>query len=195
MTLEIEKIHQYHNFSPDFISKQSRECILVTGKADNDTVDLAIYSINWPLCYNGNLTAKPKQASLANFDPCSDYYVYAYFNSPEVQEAMHANVTKLNHDWEACIDVLGGWKDSPPTLIPLPQELMANGLTVGGHSQVYQGYLTFVTLRGSEHEAAAHQPERSLSMIKHFLSGTPLPKGSSFQRPFAVVGLQKCTKL
>lgn len=36
------------------------------------------------------------------FDQCSDYYVYAYLNRPEVQKALHANVTKLNYDWEPC---------------------------------------------------------------------------------------------
>ncbi|KAF2321093.1 hypothetical protein GH714_033821 [Hevea brasiliensis] len=215
----MQKIHQYCNFSPDFVSKQSRECNLASGKADDDTAHIDIYNIYWPLCHNGNLTAKPKQASLAYFDPCSDYYVHAYFNTPEVQEAMHANVTKLNHDWEPCSDILGSWKDSPSTVIPLLQEFMANGLRVwiysgdtdgmvpvtstqysiakmklptktewypwylngevGGYSQVYQGDLTFVTVRGAGHQVPSYQPDRSLSMIKHFLSGNPLPKGSS----------------
>ena len=35
-------------------------------------------------------------------DPCSDSYVYAYLNNPEVQKALHANVTKLSHDWQPC---------------------------------------------------------------------------------------------
>ncbi|KAF2321105.1 hypothetical protein GH714_033889 [Hevea brasiliensis] len=155
----VQKIHQYCNFSPDFVSKQSRECNLASGKADHDTADIDIYNIYWPLCHNGNLTAKPKQAR----------------------------------------DILGSWKDSPSTVIPLLQEFMANGLRVwiysgdtdgrvGGYSQVYQGDLTFVTVRGAGHQVPSYQPERSLSMIKHFLSGNPLPKGSSSQRPFATVG-------
>ena len=39
---------------------------------------------------------------LLDFDPCSDYYVHAYMNTPEVQKALHANVTKLSYDWESC---------------------------------------------------------------------------------------------
>ena len=37
-----------------------------------------------------------------NFDPCSDYYVNAYLNDPDVQKALHANVTRLDHPWNAC---------------------------------------------------------------------------------------------
>jgi serine carboxypeptidase-like clade II len=37
-----------------------------------------------------------------NFDPCSDYYVEAYLNDPDVQRALHANVTRLDHPWSAC---------------------------------------------------------------------------------------------
>lgn len=64
------------------------------------------------------------------YEPCSDYYVYAYLNRPEVQEALHANVTKLKHDWQPCSDVITEWGDSPSTIIPLLQEFMANGLRV-----------------------------------------------------------------
>ncbi|KAF2321104.1 hypothetical protein GH714_033884 [Hevea brasiliensis] len=118
-----------HFITTNFHGMTSRECNLASGKADHDTADIDIYNIYWPLCHNGNLTAKPKQASLAYFDPCSDYYA-CLFHTPEVQEAMHANVTKLNHDWEPCSDILDSWKDSPSTVIPLLQEFMANGLRV-----------------------------------------------------------------
>jgi serine carboxypeptidase-like clade 2 len=64
------------------------------------------------------------------FDPCSDYYVYAYLNRPDVQEALHANVTRLTHDWEPCSAIIQTWQDSPLTIIPLLQEFMANGLSV-----------------------------------------------------------------
>jgi serine carboxypeptidase-like clade 2 len=65
------------------------------------------------------------------FDPCSDNYVYAYMNRPEVQEALHANVTKLTHDWQSCSDVLNFTGIDPPsTIIPLLREFMANALRV-----------------------------------------------------------------
>jgi serine carboxypeptidase-like clade 2 len=56
--------------------------------------------------------------------------MYVYLNRPDVQEALHANVTKLTHDWEQCSDVIIDWKDSTSTIIPLLREFMANGLRV-----------------------------------------------------------------
>jgi len=68
---------------------------------------------------------------IKNFDPCSEEYLHAYLNRKDVQEALHANVTKLDHDWEACGDgVIEKWGDSPKTIVPLLQEFMANGLRV-----------------------------------------------------------------
>lgn len=37
-----------------------------------------------------------------NFDPCSGVYIKAYLNDPDVQKALHANVTKLDHPWSGC---------------------------------------------------------------------------------------------
>ncbi|EEF44557.1 serine carboxypeptidase-like 40 [Ricinus communis] len=210
----ISSIKKHCDFSPN-ATTQSDECNSATYQASKDTAFLDIYNIYAPLCTSQNTTAKPKKASLAEFDPCSDYYVYAYLNLPEVQEAMHANITKLEHDWEPCSDVIKNWLDSPATIIPLLQEFMANGLRVwifsgdtdgrvpvtstqysinemklpiktewhpwylkgevGGYTQVYKGDLTFATVRGAGHQVPSYKPLRALSLIKHFLDGTPLP--------------------
>lgn len=67
---------------------------------------------------------------ILKFDPCSDYYAYGYLNRPDVQEALHANVTKLTHDWQPCSDVITHWGDSSSTVLPLIHEFMDNGLRV-----------------------------------------------------------------
>ncbi|KAL6963223.1 hypothetical protein U1Q18_022753 [Sarracenia purpurea var. burkii] len=202
------------DFSPNATS-QSDQCETAHSQVRIDIADIDIYNIYAPLCHSPNLTALPnKEASVLNFDPCSDYYVYAYLNTPEVQEALHANVTKLSYDWEPCSDVIQTWEDSPSTIIPLLQEFMENGIRVwvfsgdvdgrvpvtgtkysintmklsvktawhawyldeevGGYTQVYNN-LTFATVRGAGHEVPSYKPARALSLIKHFLSGTPLP--------------------
>ncbi|XWS32493.1 hypothetical protein CRYUN_Cryun23aG0163200 [Craigia yunnanensis] len=214
------RIHKYCNFASENNSESSSECNAATDEADRDTYYVDIYDIYAPLCHNSSLTVRPKEPSVMNFDPCSDYYVYAYLNRVDVQEAIHANVTKLDHDWEPCSDIIRKWGDSPSTIIPLLRELMANGLRVwifsgdtdgripvtstkysinkmklpvktkwhpwyldgevGGYTQVYKGDLTFATVRGAGHQVPSFQPKRALSLIKHFLAGTPLPDTSKY---------------
>ncbi|KAL2514582.1 Serine carboxypeptidase-like 40 [Forsythia ovata] len=49
---------------------------------------------------------------------------------------------------------------------------------VGGYTQVYEGNLTFATVRGAGHQVPSYQPVRALSLIMHFLGGTELPNTS-----------------
>ncbi|KDP43592.1 hypothetical protein JCGZ_16879 [Jatropha curcas] len=113
-----------------YINHPSKECRAATEKADKYSQAIDIYNIYAPLCFDENITAHPKKASLDNFDPCSDYYVHAYFNRADVQEALHANVTKLDHDWEPCSDIIDRWTDSPSTILPLLKEFMENGVRI-----------------------------------------------------------------
>ncbi|XP_028080431.1 serine carboxypeptidase-like 40 [Camellia sinensis] len=212
------EIQKYCDFSPN-ATTQSNECDTATTEAVKDIANIDIYNIYAPLCTSFNITPFPKKATVLNFDPCSDYYVYAYLNRADVQEALHANVTKLSYDWEPCSLVIRRWEDSPSTIIPLLQELMANGLRVwvfsgdidgripvtstkysinkmklhlktpwhpwylngevGGYTEVYKGDLTFATVRGAGHQVPSYQPARALSLIMHFLAGTPLPNSTT----------------
>ncbi|TXG54526.1 hypothetical protein EZV62_019782 [Acer yangbiense] len=207
------EVRKHCDFSPN--ASTSKLCDAITDEIYKIISYLDIYSIYAPLCFNTNLTSRPKKAFIMNFDPCSDNYVYAYLNRPEVQAAMHANVTKLDHDWEPCSDVITNWNDSPSTIIPLLEEFMSNGIRVwvfsgdtdgrvpvtstkysinkmkldvktawhawylggevGGFTQVYKGDLTFATVRGAGHQVPSYQPKRALSLIWHFLGGSPLP--------------------
>ncbi|KAI3744026.1 hypothetical protein L1987_57098 [Smallanthus sonchifolius] len=124
-----DQIRKQCDFSPN-VTKQTDECNKVTDHVDRDLDDhIDIYNIYAPLCLNQNLTSSPKRMSDV-IDPCSEYYTHAYMNHEDVQEAIHANVTKLDHDWEACSDIIQHWLDSPSTIIPLLREFMANNLLV-----------------------------------------------------------------
>ncbi len=46
---------------------------------------------------------------------------------------------------------------------------------VGGFTEVYEGDITFATVRASGHLVPTYQPARALTLIKNFLDGTPLP--------------------
>lgn len=122
-------IRKYCNFSSNAVT-QPDKCIDATMDANYNFEVLDIYNIYAPLCFDRNLTIKPKKTSWQNIDPCSDYYTYAYMNRRDVQDALHANVTKLEHDWEPCSDILKGWQDSASTVIPLLKEFMKYKLRV-----------------------------------------------------------------
>lgn len=36
------------------------------------------------------------------YDPCTERYSETYFNHPEVQKALHANVTGVSYPWKTC---------------------------------------------------------------------------------------------
>ncbi|XP_061352666.1 serine carboxypeptidase-like 40 [Gastrolobium bilobum] len=204
------------NKACDFSShnETSSECKAASDELDRDLAFIDLYNIYAPQCKNFNLTAQPKKNSIV-IDPCSEYYVYAYLNREDVQEALHANVTKLKYDWEPCSNVITKWVDAPSTVLPLLHEFLNNSLRVwifsgdidgrvpvtstkysinkmklpikttwypwlaygevGGYTQVYEGGLTFATVRGAGHQVPSYQPARALSLIKYFLDGSPLP--------------------
>ncbi|KAH6814366.1 serine carboxypeptidase-like 40 [Perilla frutescens var. frutescens] len=119
-----------------------------------------------------------------NIDPCIDEYVHTYLNRPEVQEALHANLTKIPYDWQACSGDTDG--RIPITSTKLSIRLMKLTPTtpwlpwyfdneVGGYRQVYEGNLTFATVRGAGHQVPTYQPARALFLINHFLAGKDLP--------------------
>ncbi|XP_010468839.1 PREDICTED: serine carboxypeptidase-like 40 [Camelina sativa] len=112
-------------------SVMTEECAVVSDQIDMDTYYLDIYNIYAPLCLNSTLTRRPKRGTtIREFDPCSDHYVQAYLNRPEVQAALHANATKLPYEWQPCSSVIKKWNDSPTTMIPLIKGLMGQGVRV-----------------------------------------------------------------
>ncbi|KAI4384412.1 hypothetical protein MLD38_002576 [Melastoma candidum] len=65
------------------------------------------------------------------YDPCTERYSTVYFNRPEVQKALHANVTKIPYPWKTCSDIVGTyWADSPLSMLPIYQELIAGGINI-----------------------------------------------------------------
>ncbi|TKY46291.1 Serine carboxypeptidase 27 [Spatholobus suberectus] len=65
------------------------------------------------------------------YDPCTERYSVLYFNHPEVQKALHANVTGISYSWKTCSDIVGDyWADSPLSMLPIYQELIEAGLRI-----------------------------------------------------------------
>ncbi|KAK1312530.1 Serine carboxypeptidase-like 27 [Acorus calamus] len=65
------------------------------------------------------------------YDPCTESYSEVYYNRPEVQKALHANVTGIRYPWTTCSNVVANyWTDSPRSMLPIYQELIAAGLRI-----------------------------------------------------------------
>ncbi|XP_057723155.1 serine carboxypeptidase 1-like [Arachis stenosperma] len=116
-----ELIETYCDFKPH--QPISSICINATRNAFAEKGPIDSYNIYAPLCHDTSL--KPSQTgSVYNFDPCSDVYVQAYLNRPEVQEALHAKPTQ----WSHCS--FFQWKDSPVTVLPLIKKLIDHNINV-----------------------------------------------------------------
>ncbi|GFQ01420.1 serine carboxypeptidase-like 34 [Phtheirospermum japonicum] len=107
-----------------------------------------MYSLYTPTCVDATLTTNlrsyshlkataPRLISTNNdrswrtrplsqgYDPCASYYTEAYLNRPDVQRALHANVTRLSYPWTHCSDIK--WNDAPVSILPTLRELIAAG--------------------------------------------------------------------
>ncbi|XP_078170709.1 serine carboxypeptidase II-3-like [Carex rostrata] len=145
----INAIHKNCNFSLD---SSGSTCSSALENADSVFGNLDIYNIYAPLCKGSGTISPPKTPSIEDFDPCSDYYVDAYLNTPEVQEAMHANVTKLKQSWSSCSDVISNWVDSASTVLPILTELLSKGIRVWVYSGDVDGRVPVTSTRYSLNE-------------------------------------------
>ncbi|XP_073099619.1 serine carboxypeptidase-like 42 isoform X2 [Elaeis guineensis] len=64
-------------------------------------------------------------------DVCIDHEITRYLNKPDVQKALHANLTSLPYPWEACSRIVNyNATDQLADMIPLLARLAKNGLPV-----------------------------------------------------------------
>ncbi|KAL0420388.1 UNVERIFIED_CONTAM: Serine carboxypeptidase-like 34 [Sesamum latifolium] len=109
-----------------------------------------MYSLYAPTCVNSNFTtvSRPlshvkgalprlisniegkRRRALAGYDPCASDYTEVYFNRPDVQHALHANLTNIPYPWTHCSDNITFWKDAPSSILPIIKKLIAAGQRV-----------------------------------------------------------------
>ncbi|CAN4092757.1 unnamed protein product [Withania somnifera] len=119
------KIVSTCNFSTP--SSTSKKCNAYLDQIDKEIGNIFLYNVYAPLCPSRS----PSSTPISEVDPCLPNYIRSYFNIPEVQMAMHANVTNLPYPWESCNDTLNlNWKDRPLTVLPLLHQLMKSGLRI-----------------------------------------------------------------
>lgn len=96
------------NFTVKTTSKQCDDAINYA--TDHDFGDIDPYSIYTPFCLtmlnNTKRHLRLKNTLLrrraSGYDPCTENYAEKYYNRPDVQKAMHANVTRIPYKWTAC---------------------------------------------------------------------------------------------
>ncbi|XP_059633362.1 serine carboxypeptidase-like 34 [Cornus florida] len=81
------------------------------------------------------------------YDPCASDYTEVYMNRPDVQEALHANVTNIPYPWTHCSDNITFWGDAPASILPIIKKLIAGGLRVWVYSGDTDGRIPVTSTR------------------------------------------------
>lgn len=127
-----------------------------------------MYSLYTPTCVETNSTTISKPTShlrgniprfifnlkerygrpLAGYDPCASDYTETYFNRPDVQRALHANVTKIPYPWTHCSDTLEyKGSDVAFSVLPTIKKLVASKLRVWIYSGDTDGRVPVTSTR------------------------------------------------
>ncbi|XP_027909821.1 serine carboxypeptidase-like 34 isoform X3 [Vigna unguiculata] len=135
----------YHNITTNCnfqFENQTDECNYYSDKFFEayDVIDL--YSLYTPTCISNISSTTRKTFSKITkwhrkpegYDPCASDYTGFYLNRPEVQRALHANVTKISYPWTHCSNAIEDWNDAPASTLPVIKKLVAGGLRVWVYS-------------------------------------------------------------
>ncbi|GJN05737.1 hypothetical protein PR202_ga23398 [Eleusine coracana subsp. coracana] len=133
-----DETYQKLRLTCEFESSQhpSKACDKVYEIAEAEQGSIDAYSIYTPTCKKTSLhkrrLIRGKTPWLPRgYDPCTEKYSTKYYNLPEVQKALHANVTGIPYAWTGCSDPLFEyWKDSPRSMLPIYRELIAAGIRI-----------------------------------------------------------------
>jgi len=100
-----KSILKYCNFTSEETSKKCDDAYSYAVNYEFGKIDQ--YSIYTPTCpISLNNTVKHIRFKnlhmISGYDPCTENYAEKYYNLPEVQKAMHANLTSIPYKWTAC---------------------------------------------------------------------------------------------
>nr|XP_043618826.1 serine carboxypeptidase II-2-like [Erigeron canadensis] len=115
----------------------SRECDQITDIVYQEMGNIDPYSIFTPTCSANGVTKRflRRWHNVGHigqsYDPCTEQHSIVYFNSPEVQNALHVYHTNTSRAWETCSGVVGAyWQDSPISVLDVYQELISAGIRI-----------------------------------------------------------------
>ncbi|KAJ0967054.1 hypothetical protein J5N97_023971 [Dioscorea zingiberensis] len=143
-----DKVYSDVKKTCNFSEHNSKACNAALGEYFSVYEIIDMYSLYAPVCVNSTSKysrtrhmvegAAPKLFSRyrgwhqkpAGYDPCVSDYSEVYFNRRDVQEALHANTTKIGYNWTHCSDVINKWHDAPSSVLPIIRKLVKGGLRV-----------------------------------------------------------------
>ncbi|PON99336.1 Serine carboxypeptidase-like [Trema orientale] len=116
----------------------SNSCDKILDIASEELGNIDAYSIYTPPCpanvsQSNQLQKRMHTVGRINqkYDPCTEKHSTVYFNSPEVQQALHVNPDHAPSKWETCSEVVySTWKDSPVSVLDIYRELIHSGLRI-----------------------------------------------------------------
>uniref|UniRef100_A0A6N2N618 Carboxypeptidase n=1 Tax=Salix viminalis TaxID=40686 RepID=A0A6N2N618_SALVM len=131
--------------------KESDECeSLYSYAMDQEFGNIDQYNIYSPPCNNSDGSTSTRHSirlphhphkvfrKLSGYDPCTEKHAEIYYNRPDVQKELHANVTKIPYKWTACSEVLNrNWNDTDVSVLPIYREMLASGLRIWVFSYSY----------------------------------------------------------
>ncbi|XP_068336824.1 serine carboxypeptidase-like 25 [Pyrus communis] len=125
--------------------KNSDQCeSLYSYAMDKEFGNIDQYNIYAPPCNNSDgstrtstrqtamhLPHRPMFRQISGYDPCTEKYAELYYNRPDVQKALHANITKIPYKWTACSEVLNrNWNDTDVSVLPIYRDMITAGLRI-----------------------------------------------------------------
>lgn len=138
-----ERMKKACNFSdPDCCSKACNKLYTFAETHELGQIDpYSIYTANCLVTIGASsrhrksyLNVRPENPftrARRGYDPCTGNYAEVYFNRPEVQKALHANVSgNIPYNWTGCSGELQNWTDSAFSVIPEYKALIKAGLKI-----------------------------------------------------------------
>ncbi|XP_025799600.1 serine carboxypeptidase II-3-like [Panicum hallii] len=112
--------------------------------------NIDVHNIYAPMCIQAPNGTVYSSSYLPGYDPCINNYVTNYFNSLDVQEAIHV---RINTRWSNCsMQVYGNWKKPPLTMVPTLSSLVDTGLRVWLYSGDMDDVCPITATRYSVHD-------------------------------------------
>ncbi|CAO2823807.1 unnamed protein product [Amaranthus hypochondriacus] len=95
-------------------------------------------------------TSKMMPRIMGGYDPCLDDYARTYYNTPDVQKALHVSDGVILKNWSICnLTLFSNWADSKPSVLPIYKKLIDAGLRIWVYSGDTDGRVPVLSTRYS----------------------------------------------